>query len=162
MSILVEKGYIILFFCVYNLFEIPNNVTILKVNEKLNDTNEVSIMAKVLVVDDAMFMCMTIKQILEKNGHVMVGSASNGIEAVEKFVELRPDIVILDITMPEMNGIEALRRIKIIEPKAKVIICSAIGQQEMIAQAIELGAQQFIVKPFEANQLVEAIDRLVC
>lgn len=119
-------------------------------------------MAKVLVVDDAMFMCMTIKQILEKNDHVMVGSASNGIEAVEKFVELRPDIVILDITMPEMNGIEALRRIKIIEPKAKVIICSAIGQQEMIAQAIELGAQQFIVKPFEANQVVEAIDRLVC
>ncbi|MBQ8041496.1 MAG: response regulator [Lachnospiraceae bacterium] len=118
-------------------------------------------MANILVVDDAAFMCLTIKQMLERNDHVMVGTAANGKEAVERFVELRPDIVILDITMPEMNGIEALRRIKIIEPKAKVIICSALGQQEMIAKAIELGAQQFIVKPFEESRLIEAVDRLM-
>lgn len=118
-------------------------------------------MANVLVVDDAAFMCLTIRQILEKEGHSVVAEASNGIEAVEKFVETRPDVVILDITMPEMNGIEALKRIKIIEPAAKVVICSALGQKEMIAKAIELGAQQFIVKPFVPERLVEAVERLL-
>lgn len=118
-------------------------------------------MANVLVVDDAEFMCLTIKQMLEAEGHTMVGQAANGIEAMEKFVELRPDVVILDITMPEMNGIEALKRIKIIEPKAKIIICSALAQKDMLATAIEYGAEEFIIKPFKAEQLMEAIDKVL-
>ena len=118
-------------------------------------------MANILVVDDAAFMCLTIQQMLEKNGHTMVGQAANGIEAVEKFVELKPDIVILDITMPEMNGIEALKRIKIIEPDAKIIICSALAQQEMIARAIEFGAEDFIVKPFKEEHLIQAVEKVL-
>ena len=118
-------------------------------------------MASVLIVDDAAFMRLTIKQMLEANGHSMAGEAATGKEAVEKFVETRPDVVVLDITMPEMNGIEALKRIKIIEPKAKIVICSALGQHDMVAKAIELGAQQFIVKPFEAQRLIDAIERVI-
>lgn len=116
-------------------------------------------MANVLVVDDAAFMCLTIKQMLERNGHTMIGQAANGIEAVEKFAMLKPDIVILDITMPEMNGIEALKRIKIIDSKAKIIICSALGQKEMIAKAIEFGADNFIVKPFKEEHLIQAVEK---
>lgn len=116
-------------------------------------------MARVLVVDDAIFMRATIGKILEENGHSMVGEASTGIEAVEKFVEVKPDIVILDITMPEMDGIAALKRIKIIEPKAKIIICSAIGQKDKVVEAIEEGALSFIVKPFEADQLIDAVEQ---
>lgn len=118
-------------------------------------------MAKVLIVDDAAFMRMRIKQMLEANGHTMVGEAIDGIEAIEKFAELKPDVVILDITMPGMDGIEALKRIKVLEPKAKVIICSAMGYQELIARAIEQGAKEFIVKPFEAEQLIAAIEKVV-
>lgn len=116
-------------------------------------------MARVLVVDDAIFMRATIGKMLEENGHSMVGEASTGIEAVEKFVEVKPDIVILDITMPEMDGIAALKRIKIIEPKAKIIICSAIGQKDKVVEAIEEGALSFIVKPFEADQLIDAVEQ---
>lgn len=118
-------------------------------------------MASVLVVDDAAFMRMTIKQMLEPHGHVVVGEAENGIQAVEMFAELRPDIVILDISMPELNGIEALKRIKILEPKAKSIICTAIGQQVMLTDAIENGAEEFIVKPFEQAQLLAAIEKIL-
>lgn len=116
-------------------------------------------MARVLVVDDAIFMRATIGKMLEENGHSMVGEASTGIEAVEKFVEVKPDIVILDITMPEMDGIAALKRIKIIEPKAKVIICSAIGQKDKVVEAIDEGALSFIVKPFEVEQLIDAVEQ---
>lgn len=116
-------------------------------------------MARVLVVDDAIFMRATIGKMLEENGHSMVGEASTGVEAVEKFVEVKPDIVILDITMPEMDGIAALKRIKIIEPKAKIIICSAIGQKDKVVEAIEEGALSFIVKPFEADQLIDAVEQ---
>lgn len=116
-------------------------------------------MARVLVVDDAIFMRATIGKMLEENGHSMVGEASTGIEAVEKFVEVKPDVVILDITMPEMDGIAALKRIKIIEPKAKIIICSAIGQKDKVVEAIEEGALSFIVKPFEADQLIDAVEQ---
>lgn len=118
-------------------------------------------MASVLIVDDAAFMQMTIKQMLEANGHSAAGMATNGIEAIEKYMELKPDVVILDITMPEMNGIEALRRIKILDPEARIIICSAIGLQEQIAQAIEYGAEEFIIKPFEAAQLMGAIHKVM-
>lgn len=118
-------------------------------------------MAKVLIVDDAAFMRMTIKQMLEKGNHETIGEAGNGIEAVKKFIELKPDVVLLDITMPEMNGIEALRRIKELEPAARVVICSAMGQQAMVAQAIQLGAKDFIVKPFEEDRLIAAINKVM-
>lgn len=118
-------------------------------------------MASVLIVDDAAFMRLAIKQMLEANGHTMAGEAGNGIDAIKAYAEIKPDVVILDITMPEMNGIEALKRIKIIDPDARIIICSAIGQQAMLAQAIEYGAEEFIVKPFEAARLMASIDKLM-
>ena len=118
-------------------------------------------MASVLIVDDAAFMRMSIKRMLEDNGHSMAGEAANGIEAVEKYLVVKPDVVILDITMPEMNGVEALRRIKILDPEAKIIICTALGQQAMLAQAVEYGATDFIVKPFEVDRLRSAIDKVM-
>ncbi len=118
-------------------------------------------MASVLIVDDAAFMRMTIKKMLEAHGHTMAGEAENGIEAVKKFIEVKPDVVLLDITMPEMNGIEALKRIKELEPKAKIIICSAMGQQAMVAQAIQHGAKDFIVKPFEEDRLIAALEKVM-
>lgn len=118
-------------------------------------------MARVLIVDDAAFMRMTIKQIIEAEDHTMVAEAGNGVEAIEKFMETKPDVVILDISMPEMNGIETLKRLKILDPKAKIIICSAIGYQDLLAQAIECGAAEFILKPFEKEQLVDAIEKVV-
>ena len=118
-------------------------------------------MAGVLIVDDAAFMRLTIKQMLEAHGHTMVGEAADGLEAVKKYTELKPDVVMLDITMPEMNGIEALRQIKEINPNAKIIICSAMGQQAMVAQAIQDGAKDFIVKPFEEARLIAALERVL-
>ena len=118
-------------------------------------------MAGVLIVDDAAFMRLTIKQMLEAHGHTMVGEAADGLEAVKKYTELKPDVVMLDITMPEMNGIEALRQIKEINPSAKIIICSAMGQQAMVAQAIQYGAKDFIVKPFEEARLIAALERVL-
>lgn len=118
-------------------------------------------MANVLVVDDAAFMRMTIKKMLESEGHKVVGEAGNGVEAVQKYTELQPDVVTLDITMPEMNGVDALKRIKEYDPKAKVIICSAMGQQAMVAQAIQSGAKDFIVKPFQQDRVVAAINRVM-
>jgi len=118
-------------------------------------------MAKILIVDDAMFMRMSIQQMLEKTEHTVVGQAMDGVEAVEKFAALKPDVVLLDITMPKMDGIEALKQIKEIEPKTRVIICSAIGQEDMITKAIEYGAETFIVKPFAQEKLLQAIDKVV-
>lgn len=118
-------------------------------------------MAKILIVDDAMFMRVSIQQMLEKTEHTVVGQAMDGVEAVEKFVALKPDVVLLDITMPRMDGVEALQQIKTIEPKTRVIICSAFGQQNMITKAIECGAETFIVKPFSEEQLVRAIDKVM-
>ena len=118
-------------------------------------------MAKVLVVDDAAFMRMTIKKMIESEGHTVVGEAGNGVEAVQKYMEIQPDVVMLDITMPEMNGVDALKRIKELDPNAKVIICSAMGQQAMVAQAIQSGAKDFIVKPFEKDRIIAALKRVL-
>ncbi len=118
-------------------------------------------MATVLIVDDTMFMRASIKQMLVSNGHTVAGEASNGIEAVEKYIEVQPDVVLMDITMPDMDGLEALRLIKEKDPEAKVVMCTAMGQQAMVARAVELGAQQFIVKPFQAERLMDAIN-VVC
>jgi len=113
----------------------------------------------VLVVDDAAFMRMMIKDILEKNGFEVVGEAENGAVAVEKYKELSPDLVTMDITMPEKDGITALKEIKQIDPKAIVIMCSAMGQQAMVIDAIQAGAKDFVVKPFQSERVIEAITK---
>jgi two-component system, chemotaxis family, chemotaxis protein CheY len=112
---------------------------------------------RILVVDDAAFMRMMIKDILTKNGYEVVGEASDGAQAVEKYQELKPDLVTLDITMPEVDGIEALKRIRAIDPSARVIMCSAMGQQAMVIDAIQAGAKDFVVKPFQADRVLEAV-----
>lgn len=114
---------------------------------------------RVLIVDDAAFMRMMIKEILTKNGYNVVGEASDGAQAVEKYKELTPDLVTMDITMPEMDGITALKEIKKINAAAKVIMCSAMGQQAMVIDAIQAGAKDFIVKPFQADRVIEAIKK---
>ncbi|WP_036224417.1 chemotaxis protein CheY [Mesoaciditoga lauensis] len=115
---------------------------------------------KVLVVDDAAFMRMLLKDIITKAGYEVVGEASNGAEAVEKYKELKPDIVTMDITMPEMNGIEATKEIMKIDPNANIIMCSAMGQQMMVVEAIQAGAKDFIVKPFQQGRVVEALSKI--
>jgi len=114
---------------------------------------------KVLIVDDAAFMRMMIKEILSKNGYTVVGEASDGAQAIEKYKELGPDLVTMDITMPEMDGIAALKEIKKLDPSARVIMCSAMGQQAMVIDAIQAGAKDFIVKPFQADRVLEAIKK---
>lgn len=114
-------------------------------------------MARVLIVDDAAFMRMMIKDILEKNGYEIVGEASNGLKAVELYKAENPDVVTMDITMPDMDGIEAVKAIKGFDPAAKIIMCSAMGQQTMVMDAIRSGARDFIVKPFQAERVLEAI-----
>ena len=119
-------------------------------------------MAKnVLIVDDAAFMRMMIKDILSKNGYNVVGEAENGKVAVDKFKELNPDLVTMDITMPEMDGLEALKAIKATTPGATVIMCSAMGQQAMVIESIQAGAKDFIVKPFQADRVLEAVKKVV-
>ena len=118
-------------------------------------------MKRVLIVDDAAFMRMMIKDILQKNGFEVVGEASNGIEAVNLYKKERPDVVTMDITMPDMDGIEAVKEIRIFDANAKVIMCSAMGQQSMVMDAIKSGAKDFIVKPFQADRVLEAIRKVV-
>ena len=118
-------------------------------------------MAKVLIVDDAAFMRMMIKDILEKNGFEIVGEANNGIKAVDIYKKEKPDVVTMDITMPDMDGIEAVKAIKAFDPDAKIIMCSAMGQQSMVMDAIRAGARDFIVKPFQADRVLEAIKKVL-
>ncbi|MFC7679596.1 response regulator [Paenibacillus sp. GCM10028914] len=114
---------------------------------------------RILIVDDAAFMRMMIRDILTKNGFEVVGEAQDGAQAIEKFKEVRPDLITMDITMPEMDGIAALKEIKKIDPNAKVIMCSAMGQQAMVIDAIQAGAKDFIVKPFQSDRVIEAINK---
>ena len=114
---------------------------------------------KILVVDDAAFMRMMIKDILTKNGYIVVGEAENGAKAIEKYKELKPDLVIMDITMPEVDGIQAVKGIKKIDENARIIMCSAMGQQAMVIEAIQAGASDFIVKPFQADRVLEAVKK---
>ena len=106
-------------------------------------------------------MRMMIKDILEKNGYEIVGEAQDGQEAVEKYQELNPDLVTMDITMPEKDGITALKEIKEMNPDALVVMCSAMGQQAMVIDAIQAGAKDFIVKPFQADRVIEAIQKVL-
>ncbi|WP_428837346.1 response regulator [Thermacetogenium phaeum] len=116
---------------------------------------------RILIVDDAAFMRMMLKDILTKNGYVVVGEAENGIAAVNKYKELRPDLVTMDITMPEMDGITALREIRKFDADAKVIMCSAMGQQAMVIDSIQAGAKDFIVKPFQPERVLEAVAKAI-
>ncbi|KKM12318.1 chemotaxis protein CheY [Clostridiales bacterium PH28_bin88] len=114
---------------------------------------------RVLIVDDAAFMRMMIKDILTKNGYEVVGEGENGLRAVQLYQELRPDIVTMDITMPEMDGIVAVKEIKKLDPGARIIMCSAMGQQMMVMEAIQAGARDFIVKPFQQERVLQALDK---
>ena len=119
-------------------------------------------MAKnILICDDAAFMRMMIKDILTKNGYNVAGEAENGLKAVEKYNETKPDLVMMDITMPEMDGIQALKKIKESDPGATVIMCSAMCLQAMVFEAIQSGAKDYIVKPFQADRVLEAIKKVV-
>ena len=119
-------------------------------------------MAKsILICDDAAFMRMMIKDILVKNGYNIAGEAENGVKAVEKYQETNPDVVLMDITMPEMDGIQALKKIKAIDANASVVMCSAMGQQAMVIESIQSGARDFIVKPFQPDRVIEAVKKAV-
>ena len=118
-------------------------------------------MKRVMVCDDAAFMRMMIKDILVKNGYEIAAEAENGLKAVEQYPDAKPDLVLMDITMPEVDGIEAVRRIKALDPKANVIMCSAMGQQAMVIEAIQAGAIDFIVKRFQADRVVEAVRKVI-
>lgn len=121
----------------------------------------IHLLAKVLVVDDAKFMRLTLTKMLEKADHEVIGEAENGLEAVELYRKLKPEIVTMDITMPEMTGIEAVQQITKEFPQAKIIICSSMGQQKMVMSAIEAGAKDYIVKPFNESRVNEAIERVL-
>ncbi|MDR3278970.1 MAG: response regulator [Synergistaceae bacterium] len=114
---------------------------------------------KVLIVDDAAFMRMMLRDILAKNGFEVVGEADNGKVAVQMYNELKPDVVTMDITMPEMDGIAAVKEIKAADPGAKVVMVSAMGQQAMVIEAIRSGAADFIVKPFQPDRVLEALGK---
>lgn len=114
---------------------------------------------KVLVVDDAAFVRAMLKRLIEDNGFVVSGEAENGEEALRAYRSLKPDLVIMDITMPLMDGLEATKRIVSIDPKAKIVIVSARGEKPMVIKAIEAGAQDFIVKPFEVPRVVKTLNK---
>ncbi|MGI6330674.1 MAG: response regulator [Zhaonellaceae bacterium] len=114
---------------------------------------------RILIVDDAAFMRMMIKDILTKHGYEVVGEAENGTKAVQIYKELKPDLVTMDITMPEMDGIQAVREIKKIDSSAKIIMCSAMGQQMMVMEAIQAGARDFVVKPFQQERVIQAVEK---
>ncbi|MFZ5644584.1 MAG: response regulator [Bacillota bacterium] len=116
---------------------------------------------RILIVDDAAFMRMMIKNILLKNGYEVAGEAENGKIAVDMYRESKPDLVTMDITMPEMEGIDAVKAIRAIDPGASIIMCSAMGQQSMVMDAIQAGAKDFIVKPFQQDRLLQAIERVL-
>ncbi len=117
-------------------------------------------MKRVLIVDDAAFMRISIRNIISKNGYEIAGEAGNGAEAVQKYTELRPDIVTMDITMPEVNGLEALKQIRAIEPAAVVVMVSALGQESMVRDAVMAGAKGFVVKPFKEETIMAALSKL--
>ena len=115
----------------------------------------------IMICDDAAFMRMMLKDILVKEGYEVVGEAVNGADGVEKYNSLKPDLVTMDITMPEMDGIAALKAIRASDPAAKVVMCSAMGQQAMVVESIQAGARDFIVKPFQAERVIEAVKKVV-
>jgi len=118
-------------------------------------------MSNILIVDDAAFMRMMLRNILEKIGHTIIGEAADGNEAINKYKQLHPDLVTLDITMPEVDGIEALKGIRKVDENAKCVMCSAMGQQAMVIEAIQNGAKDFIVKPFQPGRVATAVNNVL-
>ena len=116
-------------------------------------------MARILVVDDAAFMRKMVTDALTKGGHEVIGEAGNGTEAVEQYQTLKPDLTTLDITMPEKDGLSALKDIMALDPSAKVIMCSALGQESKVLESIKLGAKDFVVKPFQADRVLDAVGK---
>ncbi len=116
-------------------------------------------MARVLVVDDAAFMRKVLGDALASGGHEVIAEAGNGAEAVERFQELRPELTTLDITMPEKDGLAALAEIMAIDPAARVVMCSALGQETKVLESIKLGAKDFVVKPFQPARVLEAVEK---
>jgi two-component system chemotaxis response regulator CheY len=116
-------------------------------------------MARILVVDDAAFMRKMVGDALAKGGHEVVGEAGNGVEALAQFQALKPDLVTLDITMPEKDGLAALAEIMAADPSAKVVMCSALGQESKVLEAIKLGAKDFVVKPFQPDRVIDAVGK---
>ena len=117
--------------------------------------------ARVLIVDDALFMRTMLRNIFVESGFDVVGEAGSGIEAVERYRELSPDLTTMDIVMPELNGIEALKRIVALDPRARVVMCSALGQESLIIEALDAGARDFIVKPFKPAKVVEVAQKVL-
>ena len=116
-------------------------------------------MARVLIVDDAAFMRKMLGDVLAKGGHEVIGEGANGAEAITQYQALRPDIMTLDITMPEKDGLAALREILTLEPSAKIVMCSALGQESKVLEAIKSGAKDFVVKPFQPDRVLDAIGK---
>jgi len=114
-------------------------------------------MPTVLITDDTLFMRATLRNILEKAGFEVVGEAADGEEAVELYRQLRPDVVTMDITMPKLDGIEAIKQIRREDPEARIVVCSAMGQKPLVIEAIRSGARDFIVKPFQPERVIEAV-----
>ncbi|HTX03246.1 MAG TPA: response regulator [Candidatus Acidoferrales bacterium] len=117
--------------------------------------------ARVLVVDDAVVMRMMIKDILSRNGFEVVGEAQNGAEAVEKYKDLRPDVVTMDMIMPGVDGISAVKQIVAVDPDAKILMCTSMGQEALLREAIEAGAKSYITKPFQPAKMVESIGKVL-
>ena len=118
-------------------------------------------MARILVVDDAAFMRRMVIDVLQNGGHEIVGEAGNGNEALARFQELKPDVMTLDITMPEKDGLTALREIMAVDPSAKVVMCSALSQESKVLEAVKAGAKDFIAKPFQAQRVLSAIEKVL-
>ncbi|MDD5067143.1 MAG: response regulator [bacterium] len=116
-------------------------------------------MATILLADDLAFIKMIQKEVLDKAGFTVIGDAVDGVDAVEKYKRLKPDVVLMDITMPKMDGLNSIKVIKQLDPNARIIVCSALGQQQLIIEAIRLGARDFVVKPFEPDRLIKAIQK---
>jgi two-component system, chemotaxis family, chemotaxis protein CheY len=117
-------------------------------------------LTKVLIIDDAAFMRMTLKMMLEKNRFEIIGEADNGKVGIRKYKECNPDVVTMDITMPEMGGIEALKAIREFDPNAKIVMISAMGQERMVMESILSGAKSFIVKPFKEENVIETLTKV--
>ncbi|HMA01037.1 MAG: response regulator [Gemmatimonas sp.] len=115
----------------------------------------------VLICDDAVFMRTMISDILEESGYEIVGQAESGVQAIERYKSLRPDLVTMDIVMPDMGGIDAVREITSFDANAKILMCSAMGQQALVVEAIQAGAKDFVVKPFQPSRVLEAVQRVL-
>jgi two-component system chemotaxis response regulator CheY len=118
-------------------------------------------MAKILVVDDAAFMRMMLKNILNANGHEVIGEAADGLQSLDQYEQLKPDLVTMDIVMPQMNGIDATKEIVESYPEAKIIMCTAIGQQAKVLEAMKAGAKGYIIKPFQAPKVLDEINKVL-